>query len=495
MNYLRKVWKRLSLRRQVLFLLVLIVLLTLAGGSFTFIYAIRMNAFLTEMAGTHLFSIRIADQMAIAIANLKGFVSYYYIERDPQWLEKMKTQRIIFLRRLNEAKKNTTQEEDRAALDRIEKEYAVYTKLKDRVIEFYKRGEIKKGVELHRQVREKFFNVLKFTNEYSEIHNRKIRIFQQKSRRQAERMMILSLIGMSFTFFLAIFLAFILFWKILDPIKRLSMKTKTAGPVLGNEVAQLSNGIHNLIEDMDQTRSELKKSRNRLVLSERMAVVGKLAAEVAHSIRNPLTSIKMRLFSLEKKLEGLTEEEKDDIEAVQKELWRLDNIVQNFLEFSRPPKLKKQPLNVSEVVDNAFQLLQYRLGKQNIKVIRRRPEQLPPVEADPELLKEVIVNIIINALEAMDGEGKLIVSEEDAVAENIGWTVIVKITDTGPGVPVDIRGKITEPFFSTKETGTGLGLSIAERIIEEHGGQLSLSSVKHKGATFYIILPVMENPA
>jgi len=495
-SYIEKFRRRLNLRQRIFIFLSLIIILTLAGGSFTFIYALRVEALFIELSEIHLSSIKTANQIETALANIKGYVSYYFIEKDPKWLGKMNAQRDIFLEKLRQAKNNATLEEDREALQRIEKEYLGYMNLKDRVIELYKTGQSEKGIRLHQRVREKFFDVMELTDQYREIHDRRIRESQEESRHQAKSMMLISSAGTSVAFFLAVILAFVLFRQILEPIERLSLETAGSGVVPpGDEVTRLRSGVHNLLENMDRTRSELEKSRDRLVLSERMAVVGKLAAEVAHSIRNPMTSIKMRLFSLEKKLQDITEEENEDLEVVREELRRLDNIVQNFLEFSRPPRLKKQPINVSEVVDNSLQLLQYRLEKQKVKVIRRRAEELPPVEADSELLKEVIVNIIVNALEVMPDGGKLIVTEEDSVAEHIGWAVVIKITDTGPGIAPDIKDKIVEPFFSTKENGTGLGLSIADRIVLEHGGQMSFSSIKGGGATFYITLPVKENSA
>ncbi|MEW6200474.1 MAG: ATP-binding protein, partial [bacterium] len=118
---------------------------------------------------------------------------------------------------------------------------------------------------------------------------------------------------------------------------------------------------------------------------------------------------------------------------------------------------------------------------------------LPKIDADPELLKEALVNLVINACEAMRYGGRLTVTEEDSVADHIGRAVLVQIKDNGPGIPESIRDKIMEPFFSTKEDGTGLGLSIAKRIIEEHGGQLALRSGANEGANFIITLPVRED--
>ena len=146
-----------------------------------------------------------------------------------------------------------------------------------------------------------------------------------------------------------------------------------------NEIKALSRAVRGLIEDVDQTHCELEKSREHLLQAEKMALVGKLAAGMAHSIRNPFTSVKMRLFSLGRTLE-LTDTQKEDFDVISEEIRHIDTIVQNFLEFSRPPKLKMQPISPSAVVDLALQLLEHRLKSYdvNVKVIRNHAAARDP---------------------------------------------------------------------------------------------------------------------
>jgi len=199
----------------------------------------------------------------------------------------------------------------------------------------------------------------------------------------------------------------------------------------------------------------------------------------------------MRLFSLNRTLE-LSPTQREDFAVISDEMRHLDNIISNFLEFSRPPRLKMQQINISDIVGGALQLLEKRLERNGIKVERQASQSLPTIEADPELLKEVFVNLIVNACDAMDKGGWLTITEEEAVAEHLGRVILIRLSDTGPGIPESIRDKILEPFFSSKEEGTGLGLSIASRIMEEHGGQLELHSEEGKGTTFSVILPIRE---
>ena len=179
----------------------------------------------------------------------------------------------------------------------------------------------------------------------------------------------------------------------------------------------------------------------------------------------------------------------EDFEVIAEEIRHIDNIVANFLEFSRPPKLMMQKVSPSDVVDMALQLLRHRLESYNVKVKLKRSRPLPEVWADPDQLKEVLVNLLTNACEAMKGGGSIVIQEGETFLQSIGQVVTIQVSDNGPGIPESVQDKIFQPFFTTKEEGTGLGLSIATRILGEHGGWLDLDSQEGRGTTFTINLP------
>jgi signal transduction histidine kinase len=239
---------------------------------------------------------------------------------------------------------------------------------------------------------------------------------------------------------------------------------------------------------VDETRTELERSKEHLLQSEKLVMVGKLAAGMAHSIRNPLTSVKMRLFSLRRILD-MTDTQKEDLDVISEEIRHLDSIVGNFLEFSRPPKLKKQRISPSDVVDMALELLRHRLDSYEAEVLLNRRRPLPDVSIDAEQLKEVLVNLLINACEATGGPVRLDISEEQAAIKPWGDVILIRVKDDGPGIPEDNLARVFEPFFSTKEEGTGLGLSIADRILKEHGGNLAVTSKEGEGTIFTITIP------
>lgn len=319
-------------------------------------------------------------------------------------------------------------------------------------------------------------------------------ITEFKSR--GSRSVALVLVAVVFCILLGGLLTFLLTNQVLEPIRRLAVGSdpERRNAKLHDEVQALGDRIRKLVEDVDQTQSELQQSREHLLQSEKLAMVGKLAAGVAHSVRNPLTSVKMRLFSLERTLE-LTHLQKEDFDVISDEIRHIDAILQNFLEFSRPPKLKIQNISLSDVVDMSVQLLRHRVESYGAELELTRQQRLPLIEGDPEQLKEVLVNLIINACEAMGEGGKIHIQELQGFSEPMGRVVVLQISDNGPGIPAAIRDKVFQPFFSTKEEGTGLGLSIVKRIIEDHKGCMSLRSRKGKGTTFIITLPSNEDTA
>jgi signal transduction histidine kinase len=486
-------WKQLSLRVRIFLVLTALVMITLLGGLIMVWYTYRMETLLTELIDKNVAAFEKAEALESALVNQKGFVSYYFLDGNPEWLKHLGEYRQIFRDRLAEARSLVSTEAEKNLIDRIESEYTGYITLKDRVIEFYTTGQREQGAELHKRVRIHFFKVLEFTEEYKNLYAQKISRIRDTSYAQAKKLRVVAGTAVLLVLILAVFLAFVLVNNILGPLRRLAREAdREAGSARSDdEVKALSRSVRGLIENMDHTQTELEKSREHLLQAEKMVLVGKLAAGMAHSIRNPLTSVKMRLFSLDRTLH-LSEHQKDDFQVISEEILHIDTIVQNFLEFSRPPKLKMQPISPSEVVDLVLRLLEHRLESYNVEVRLHRQQPLREIQGDPERLKEVLVNVIENACEAMEGGGSITIHEEAHSDATLGRVVEIRLADNGPGVPESIKAKILEPFFSTKEEGSGLGLSIATRIVEEHGGRLELTSKEGEGSTFSIILPVKE---
>lgn len=474
-------------------MLVLLLAISFVIGFTAIWYAGEYSFLLDEAINKDMAALTAARELETELANQKGYVTYYFLDGDQKWLNELDVHRRAFENWLDKSYDLNRRKDYVRLLNDIRREYGNYIRSKDQVIELYSIGDREAGERLHGEVRKNFFALNDLCVRYKHLNEDIINQILADSQARSRHITTVAGMLMGLNLVLGAFLAIILLQQILIPIRQLAGETGKAKETAktGDDVGLLRKRVYGLLEDMDRTRLELKQSKALLMNSEKMALVGKLATEVAHSIRNPMTSINMRLFSLKRSLD-LSEVQKEDFEVVSEEMRRLDNIVRNFLEFSRPHKLKKQKVNISEVIDMTIDLLAYRLELHSVTMHREQNRDLPQIDGDPELLKEVFVNLVVNACEAMEKGGDITISEEEAIAENIGRAILVKVKDNGPGIPEDMADRVLQPFETTKPEGTGIGLFIAVRIVEGHGGKLEFVSKQGEGTTFMITLPVAE---
>jgi signal transduction histidine kinase len=486
-------WKRLSLRARIFVLLIALVLTTVGGGLVTLWHTEAMDSLLTSLIDKNVASYHAAEELESALLQQKGYLTYYFLDGNPEWLKEIARYNQAFEEWLEKARKSAYTEAMREIIAQIDVQYHQYVIARERVISLYREGKREAGAKLHWEIRHQYSEILNLCQRYKLIHEYVISRVRTESRARARFINAFALAAVPGVTILGVLLAYILIKQILGPIRQLALERAPDNPStrVPDEVKALSSRVHSLIEDVDQAQTELERSQEHLLQSGKWAMVGKLAAGVAHTIRNPLTSVNMRLFSLKRSL-AMSKSQQEDFEVISEEIRHIDTIVRNFLEFSRPPKLKMQRVSPSDVVNMALVLLRYRLESYGVEVKLIRKHRLPAIWTDPDQLKEVLVNLMLNACEVMVNGGVITIREEEKVEALLGPVVVIRVSDTGPGIPESVQDKVFQPFFSTKEEGTGLGLSIASRIIEDHGGRLELESKGNKGATFIITLPLKE---
>jgi signal transduction histidine kinase len=228
---------------------------------------------------------------------------------------------------------------------------------------------------------------------------------------------------------------------------------------------------------------EQRERFRRMLRADRLATIGELAAGAAHEIRNPLTSIKSSLQYLESRCREETERKLLGV-ALQ-ETDRIDEILAALLSFSRPSEIHKERCDLVALLEESLALVSIQARAKNVEVRTSFPAAPVVVNADRSQVKQLMLNVFLNAIQAMDGGGALTV--EDVVLEN-GRT-LVRISDTGPGISEEALEKVFDPFFTTKRGGTGLGLSICYTIVKAHGGEIELRSRLGEGTTVLITLP------
>ncbi len=254
------------------------------------------------------------------------------------------------------------------------------------------------------------------------------------------------------------------------------------------EIAALGYEFNLMISSIKQRDMILKRrAQDEVMKSERLAMIGQLAAGVAHEINNPLGSILLftRLILQKISEEGVT---RDNLLRIEKETRRCQGIVQNLLEFARQREPKIESVNINDLLIKTLSLFENQALFHNIRITKNFGQDLPLISVDPTQIQQVFINIVMNAADAMSGKGDLMVITRCNQPDNI---VEISFTDSGSGIKPEIIDKIFEPFFTTKGVGhgTGLGLSISLGIIQRHGGTIQVSSQTDHGSTFTVSLP------
>jgi two-component system NtrC family sensor kinase len=246
-----------------------------------------------------------------------------------------------------------------------------------------------------------------------------------------------------------------------------------------------------LEKKVEERTTEIKQMQAHLIQQEKLASLGKLAAGIAHEINNPLGGILIYSHLL---LEDTKKEDPQyqNLEKIVKETTRCRDIVKGLLQFARPKEPDVTQIDINATLDNALSLLESQAIFQNVTIKKKYADELPPVVADRSQLQQVFINIILNAVDAMDSKG--ILTLKTAISEGEPF-IKVSISDTGQGIKKGDRSRLFEPFFTTKEVGvgTGLGLAICYSIIQKHQGVIEVESEIGKGSTFTVKLPLMKD--
>ena len=270
----------------------------------------------------------------------------------------------------------------------------------------------------------------------------------------------------------------------------------------GDELGDLAASFNQMTEDLkeftaaekqraaelEKAYRELKAAQAMLIQAEKMAALGQLSAGMAHEINNPLSAI---LLEAEMMLrdEDKDRDTRDTSKIIVEQSKRIESIIKRLLEFSHKREFKAEPLDVNEAVEKALSLLSYQVKPENIKIIKGLDRDIPKVSGDNNQLQEAFLNIILNAVQAMEKGGTLTI--RTLIQKTTGY-VVIEFKDTGAGMDDKTLKKIFNPFFTTKEKGTGLGLSICYKIIEDHKGIIEVQSKLGEGSTFSVKLPEIK---
>jgi signal transduction histidine kinase len=272
----------------------------------------------------------------------------------------------------------------------------------------------------------------------------------------------------------------------------LSQRERTARA----EAERLNRDLREKQDHLEVAYRELQAAQHRLVQAERLALIGQISAKVSHEVRNPLSSISLNAELLEDELRVLPSERREEaatiLKAIRSQVDVLSAVTEEYLRFARLPKPKLELLRLDILVRELVEFVRVEMGARGITLTLGVEERLPELRLDAGQIRQVLLNLVRNAADAMPEGGVVRIEVRPFGSPEEGSRVDVTVADGGPGVPEEDRAKIFEPFFTTKDGGTGLGLAIVRQIIEDHGGSVACESRPGGGTWFRLRLPMAE---
>jgi signal transduction histidine kinase len=459
-------------------------------------YSNRVQKNLATLRTQTVISLQAAQKLEINLRQLRFHSFLYLIDPVPKHLEPIQQDEAGFEAALQAAQRAAHTPEERTYVEQIREGYQHYhdelAQLRDEVEHTRQPMDFRKLVEAH-PIR-KMVAPCQDLLHVSEAHMEQT--FQESdhaSQRARQALLFLALGGPISGLLCGYGIArglsrsiYQLSVRLQSMAQRLDQDVASVSVAADGDIANLDKQLQKVVHRVEEVAERVQRHQHEMLRAEQLAAVGQLAASVAHEVRNPLTSIKLLV---EAALRGHNCKPlcKEDLEVIHGEVVRLEQTVQGFLDFARLPQPRRSVVDLRNVVGQAIELIRARARQQGVELEAHGPQEPVQGNVDQGQLCTVLINLFLNALDAMPQGGRLEVSLETApLAE-----VHLQVADTGPGIPAEVASRLFTPFTSSKPTGTGLGLSISRRIIEEHGGRITASNRPAGGACFTITLPAI----
>jgi signal transduction histidine kinase len=434
----------------------------------------------------------------------KGFVAEYLLTGNREWLAELQTSKPAFESWLAAARAKIASPASAKLLDDIHNEYAAYDRARKEAIALNDAGD---------RVR------ARTTLEGNHVRSQRLRDlfheFGRGARLDAERMLAETersvgrlahlLVGTSIAGALASLLAgFLWARRITRPIYELQVQVQSATERTRIQVAPgragidaLGDQVGALVEKLEETDAALAEHRRRLMQSEKLSAVGELAAKLAHEVLNPIAGMKAAVQLLAR--QGASEtggiEVIETAEALNREITRVEALIRRLVDFSKPLAPRVEVATIETLLDAALDAAQPALVRHAVVVRRWQEPDLLPVEVDPLLFTQVLVNLLVNAAEAMSAAGGRVDLSARRTRLHGHDEVAIRVADQGPGISESHMGELFKPFFTTKAGGHGLGLAVSQNILLEHGGRIvagNRPADEGRGAAFEVQLPVIR---
>jgi signal transduction histidine kinase len=490
--------------------------LLLAVGLITAWYVERLQQKATEILVQNVASIRAAEELEIGLRKVRSRVNTFRLTGENSYLDDIPGLRDQTDRLLAEAVRLSSTEREQQLMERISRGYDRFFEECDELVRLA--VESGRHEEQWTEINDALGEIVEPTHEYLDI-NAKLMVNSSEDIKQTANRMVIALLLLGTTGPVAGLLAgFGIARGVSRSIVQLSVPIRdTAGKlneVVGPITASAGEGfedleaqLHKLADHVGTVVERLQQRDREVLRAEQLAAVGQLAAGVAHELRNPLMSITLLGETAAKQGEHACLRGKD-IEVLNAAATRLQKSLQGLLDFARPAQPEKRCFGLRRLVDETIALVSGRASRQSVTMEVNAPNGPMELVADRSQIHQVLLNLLLNALDELPSGGTVQVhmrraedprSERAAdpsdVSNGRSDCVLIQVADTGKGLPTALGDRIFEPFVSSKDTGTGLGLTISRRIIEAHGGQITAASRPEGGAIVTVQLPVGSTAA
>jgi signal transduction histidine kinase len=469
--------------------------LALLGASFLGVWSIhRLQQNRARLVSRNVRALQVAQEMEILLRQVRSHSVLYLIDPTPERRKVYEEDCRQFDLVLARARRLAELPSEQQLLDEISAGYRRYQReleqARNQATSWKSTNDLLRWVDTHpvRLLLQPCEELLRINGRIMETTARESEMVSEQGRALFLLMGLLGPVGGLISGFGAA-------WGLSRSIARVRIRLQDASAHLDQELGsvrvtgsgasnQLDRQLDRVVERVREAVSRLQQQQRDLLRAEQMAAIGQLAASIAHEVRNPLTGIKLLVGAARKQQPagGLSAE---DLEFIHGEIERLEKKVQALLEFARPSEPVRAPCDLREVVHQALHLVDIRARQLAVRCDVDLPARAVPAEVDRDQLTSVLVNLFLNALDAMPQGGTMTV----ALHPGPDGAIRLTVCDTGPGIAPGVAGRLFTPFTSTKKTGTGLGLSISQRIVCDHGGTLTGSNRPEGGACFTIALP------
>lgn len=492
-----------------IFIWVLLALAITMGGVFLVIaYTYNLQKETEKDIESTRSSVNEAKEMKNELTAINGLTYTYLVNKSNAWLDSLKLRQTQFVLHLERARQKANTEEEKKLIQQTSALFSNYEQSILTAVANYRNGELNKADALLRHSAQDLLGTINQKSDEFIALNKKAEFVHEWDLARTNSLILKILISLGIGGIIAgILLGWLISRRLLAPINQLVLWVRGAsGEAVfenlklppGGELDELGERIKDLIDQINRANENLLRNKELLQHSNKFATLGKIAPTIAHEIRNPLAAIKMLVYSIREEA-NIPASVKEDLDIISSEIDRMEHFTKDFLRFAKPADPVFSEVHPIECLREVIQLLKPRLKKNSINLLDNTTITSRYVMADPGQLKQVYMNIILNAVEVMPHGGTLTIDADTVMELDTNRQgesrefLRIGFIDSGPGIPEAIMKTIFEPFIRGTDMGVGIGLSISQSIANSHGGWIAAENKPDgQGAIFRFYLPLIH---